>query len=149
MVRTQSWTFRVYRVPLHFNFFIVHSDSDWYYMLSFGWVLWHIVIYWPSTVPSIKRCTYVNKQKNSGSRWTLDNNITWCPGRFESVRDKMPKWEPAADRGLWALSDPRLSNPSQDEEEVLLWSEELGVNIGVCSRLQLISYTQETSSFRE
>ena len=26
----------------------------------------------------------------------------------------MPKWEPAPDRGLWALSDPWLSNPSQD-----------------------------------
>ena len=49
------------------------------------------------------------------------------PGRFESVGDRMPKWEPAVDRGLLALSDPRLSNPSQDEEEVLLWSrEELG-----------------------
>ena len=26
----------------------------------------------------------------------------------------------AADRGLWALSDPRLSDPSQDAKEVLL-----------------------------
>ena len=42
----------------------------------------------------------------------------------------MPKWEPAVDRGLWALSDPRLSNPSQDEKDVLLWSEELGA---ICS----------------
>ena len=25
------------------------------------------------------------------------------------------------DRGLWAHSDPQLSSPSQDEEEVLLW----------------------------
>ena len=38
----------------------------------------------------------------------------------------MPNWEPAADRGLWALSDPRLNNPSQNEKEELLWSEELG-----------------------
>ena len=44
----------------------------------------------------------------------------------------MPKWEPAADRGLWALSDPQLSNPSQDEKEVLLWSEELG---SICNSL--------------
>ena len=47
-----------------------------------------------------------------------------------SVGDKTPNWGPAADRGLWALSDPRLSNPSQDEKEVLLWSEELG---SICS----------------
>ena len=37
-----------------------------------------IFIYWPSTEPSIKRCTYVNKRKNSGRRWVLDNNITRC-----------------------------------------------------------------------
>ena len=38
-----------------------------------------------------------------------------------------------ADWGLAALSDPRLSNPSQDEaKEVVLWLEELGVNIAVC-----------------
>ena len=36
------------------------------------------VVYWPSTKLSIKRCTSVNKQKNSGSRWTLHNNITRC-----------------------------------------------------------------------
>ena len=34
------------------------------------------VIYWPSTEPSIKRCTWVNKRKN---RWALENNITSCP----------------------------------------------------------------------
>ena len=37
------------------------------------------VIYWLLTEPSIKRCTCVNKRKNSGSRWMLDNNITTCP----------------------------------------------------------------------
>ena len=36
------------------------------------------VIYWPSTELSIKRCTCVNKRKNSGSRWTINNNITRC-----------------------------------------------------------------------
>ena len=44
----------------------------------------------------------------------------------------MLKWEPAADRRRWPLSDPRFSNLSQDEEEVLLWSEELG---WICSCL--------------
>ena len=34
------------------------------------------VTYWPWTEPSIKRCTCVNKRKNSGSRWELNNNIT-------------------------------------------------------------------------
>ena len=38
------------------------------------------VIYWPSTKLTIKRCTRVNKRKNSRSRWTLENNITRCLG---------------------------------------------------------------------
>ena len=38
----------------------------------------HGVIYWPSTEQSIKRCTCVNKRRNSGSRWALNNNITRC-----------------------------------------------------------------------
>ena len=40
------------------------------------------VIYWPSTEPSIKRCTCVNKQENCGSRRTYENNIS----RFVSSR---------------------------------------------------------------
>ena len=39
---------------------------------------WNFVTYWPLTELSIKRCTYVNKRKNSGSRWALNNNITRC-----------------------------------------------------------------------
>ena len=35
-----------------------------------------IVTYWPLTQPSIKRCTCVNKRKNSGSRWAANKNIT-------------------------------------------------------------------------
>ena len=65
------------------------------------WSKWLYVIYWPSTEPSIKRCTCVNKRKNSGSRWTLDDDITRCPVRFELVGDRMPaEWEPAPDTGL-------------------------------------------------
>ena len=67
---------------------------------------------------------------------------------WSQLGDKMPKWEPATDRGLWALRDPRLSNPSQDEKEVLLWSEELG---SICSRLSPspthLSHTTNISPF--
>ena len=42
------------------------------------------------------------------------------------------------------------ASASQNEKEMLLWSrEELGVNIAVCPRLQLISHTQQPSPFRE
>ena len=117
------------------------------------------VIYWPLTEPSIKRCTCVNKQKNSGSRWALENNITRSPGgstqletgcqrdnqladwglcgpQWPTVEQLKPRWERNAamfkrrtwvTEGLKALSDPQLSNPSQDEKEMLLWSRgELG-----------------------
>ena len=104
------------------------------------------VIDWPSTEPSIKRSTCVNKRKNSGSRCTWDNNITRCPGRFESVGDKMPKWEPAADRGLWSLSDPRLSNPAKMRKECYYGRGRTWVNIAVCPHLQLISHIQPTST---
>ena len=58
------------------------------------------------------------------------------PRRFESVGDRMPKWEPAPGRELWALSDPRLSNPSQGAKEVLLWSRK---NLGQYSSPSLFS----------
>ena len=105
------------------------------------------VIYWPLTEPSIKRCTCVNKRKNSGSRWTLGNDIT----RYPAVR---VRWRQDAEvrtslqtEGFAALSDPWLSNPSQDAKEVLLW---LRKNLGLYSRLSLsplISHTQQTSPF--
>ena len=61
----------------------------------------------------------------TGSRWMANNNITRCHRRLgsvsqfqfqlelESVGDKKPEWDPATDRGLWALSDPRLSSPAK------------------------------------
>ena len=106
------------------------------------------VIYWPSTEPSIKRRTCANKRKNSGSRWTLINNITrvqtaWISWRQDasSVRSSLQTegFGPSVTHG-WAT-------PSQDEKEVLLWSrEELSVKITACLRLQLIFHTQPTST---
>ena len=57
------------------------QTSDREYMISS--VL--IVIYWLSTELSIKRCTCVNKRRNSESRWTKDNYITRCHRRLGSV----------------------------------------------------------------
>ncbi len=68
------------------------------------------------------RCSCVNKQKNSRSMCTLENNITRCPDGLSQLETGCQ-----SENQLWALSDPRLSNPSQDAKEVLLWSkEELG-----------------------
>ena len=105
------------------------------------------VTYWPSTEPSIKRCTCVNKRKNSGSRWAWYNYITRCgSSELESVGDKMPAWEPAADRGLWALSNPQLSNPAKMRKKCCYGQKNLGQYVAVCPRLQLTSHTQPTST---
>ena len=46
------------------------------------------VIYWPSTELSIKRWTCVNKQKYSGSRWALNNNITRCTNGLKQLETR-------------------------------------------------------------
>ena len=45
-----------------------------------------MAVYWPSTEPSIKKCTCVYKRKNSRSRWSEVNYITRCYRRLGSVR---------------------------------------------------------------
>ena len=93
---------------LHFWFGLVISSN----LLSYQPLLVIYVIYWPSTEPSIKRCTCVNKRKNSGSRWTLNNNITstqmvWVCWRHAEVRAT------GRERAI-------VEQPSQVEKEVLL-----------------------------
>ena len=65
---------------------------------------------------------------------------------LESVGDKMPNWEPAADRGLWALNDPLLRNPAKMKKKCCYGQKNLGQFVAVCLRLQLTSHTQETST---
>ena len=64
---------------------------------------WITVIYWPSTEPSIKRCTCVNKRKNSGSRWAWHNNKPGVRGgssqlgtRCQRESQRQPWWERSA-----------------------------------------------------
>ena len=85
------------------------------------------VIYWPSTEPSINRCTGVNKRKQEYIR-QLYNQVpqtAWVSSSnsWSHLRDKMPAWESA-----WGLQRPTVE-PRQKAKEVLLWSEELGVNM--------------------
>ena len=69
-----------------------------------------VVIDWPSTEPSIKRCTCVNKRKNSGSRCVWDNNITRAQTAWVSWGQDAELRASGRQRALW---------PSQDEKEVL------------------------------
>ena len=115
-------------------------------MKKISWLI-HSVIYWPSTEPSIKRCTCIDKRKNSGSRWTLDNNITRCPDgssqleircRSESQR-QTESFGPSVTHG-WAT-------PAKTRKKFCYGREKnLGQYVAVCPRLQLISLTQQTSS---
>ena len=108
----------------------------------------HYVIYWPSTEPSIKRCTCVNKRKNSGNRCTLDNNITRCPGRFEWVGERMPAWEPACRLRVWrsSVTHSWAAQPGCERNAATV-RRTLGQYVVVCPRLQLISHAQPTSPF--
>ena len=91
-----------------------------------------VVIYWPSTEPSVKRYTCVNKRKNRGRRWTLNNNITRAQTVWVSWRE---------DDELKASGTQRaLGNPAEMRKKYY-W-----VNILACPRLQLISHTQPTAA---
>ena len=68
---------------------------------------------------------------------------------LESVGDKMPEWEPAADRGLWAVSDPRLSNPAKMRKKCCYGQKNFG---SICSSLSPfptnLSHTTNINPFK-
>ena len=79
---------------------------------------------------NMHRCRKVEEQRKQVGVRKLYNQVS---RRFESVG--------ASDRGLWALSDPRLSNSSQDAKEVLLWSRKNLGQYSSPSLSPLISHT--------
>ena len=89
------------------------------------------VIYWPSTEPSIKRCTCINKQRNSGSRWAWDNYITRCHRQLGSV--------PVGVGVSWGTR-------CQRENQLNMYQYVSGQYVAVCPCLQLTSHTQPTST---
>ena len=88
-------------------------------------IFWTVVTYWPLTELSIKRYTCVNKWKNSGNRWVLNKNITRTQTAWVSWRQDVKLRASGRQRAT-------VEQPSQDEKEVLLWSEELG---SICGSL--------------
>ena len=107
------------------------------------------VIYWPSTEPSVKKCTCVNKRKNSGSRWTLDNNITRC---LDGLRqgDRMPAWERACRlRALWPSVTHSWATQAKMRKKCCYGQEENLGQYSSPSLSPLISHTQQTSRFRK
>ena len=68
--------------------------------------------------------------------------------QLESVGDKLPEWEPAADRGLWAPSDQRLSSPAMMRKKCCYGQRNFG---SICSSLSpsstLLSHTRNINFF--
>ena len=81
---------------------------------------------------------------------TANNYITKCHRRLGLVGISCSwssscssrQWEPAPDRGLAALNDPRLSSPVEWEWSAAKTRGRWGQYVAVCSRLQLTSHTQ-------
>ena len=73
----------------------------------------------------------------TGSRWALNNYITRCHRWFELVGVNSScssrQWEPAPDRGLAALSDPRLGSPAEWERSAAIVRGTWGQYVAVCS----------------
>ena len=113
-------------------------------------------IYLPSTEPSIKRCTCVNKWRNSWSRWTWDNNISRCHRRLGSVPvpvgvgvswGKMSAWELFCSLRACGPWGPTVEQPqTRWGRSAAMVRKTWGQYVAVCHRLQLTSHTQETST---
>ena len=110
------------------------------------------VTYWPSTEPSIKRCTCVNKQKQVCVR-QLYNQVpqtAWVSQfqlELESVGDRMlAEWEPAPDRGLGPSVTHSWAAQPECKRSAAMVRRTWGQYVAVCPRLQLTSHTQPTST---
>ena len=103
-----------------------------------------LVTYWPSTKPSTKRCTCVNKRKNSGSRWTLNNITSTQTARVIWGEDAELRNSGRQDFGpsvthAWATK-PRW--------EAVLWSkEELWVKISLFPSPAHLTHTANINPF--
>ena len=104
-----------------------------------------ILTYWPSTEPSIKRSTCVNKEKNNGSRWAWDNYIIRCTDGLSQL-ETICRIETSCRQGAqW----PTVEQLSQDEKRVLLWSwEELWVKISLSPSLTHLSHPRNITLSR-
>ena len=117
---------------LPYNKFINHKIYNTVNLEKINLLHNEFVIYWPSTEPLIKRCTCVNKRKNSGNRWALDNNITRCPDGSRQLETGCQHENQLADRGLCGPQWPTVEQPKPRwERSAAMVGEELGVNIAV------------------
>ena len=107
------------------------------------------VIYWPSTEPSIKRCPSVNKRKNSGSRWMLENNITRCPGGSSQLETGCQRENQLQTEGFGHSVTHCWATPAKMRKKCCYGREKNLGQYSSPSLSPLISHTQQTSTFRK
>ena len=107
------------------------------------------VIYWPSAEPSFKRCTCVNKWKNSGSRWTLENNITRCPGGSSQSVTGCQSESQLLIEGFGNVVIPGWATQAKMRKKCCYGREKNLGQYSSPSLSPLISHTQQTSPFRK
>ena len=95
-----------------------------------------------------QRCTCVNKRKKKRKQVFLMKEYKQVPAAVELVGAGRLEGGPVCRMRAVALSDPRLSNPSQDAEGELLWSIEEDGSIQQSVPVSTYhSYTIETSTY--
>ena len=114
-------------------------------------ILWMItfVTYWPSTEPSIKRCTCVNKLKNSGSRWTLNYKLTRRTDGLNQLGQLETRCRSENQRqteGFELSVTHGWTTPAKMRKKCCYRQKNYGQYVAVCPRLQLTSYRQPTST---
>ena len=89
------------------------------------------LIYWPSTVSPIKRCTCVNKRKNSGSRWPLENNITRCRGSSSQLETGCRSESQLQTEGFGSLVTPGWATLAKMRKKCCYGRRRTCVNIAI------------------
>ena len=106
---------------------------------------------WPSTEPSMKRCTCVNKRKNSRSRWVSNKNITrtqtaWVSWSWSLLRTRCRSESQRQTEGFGPSVTHGWATPAKMRKKCSYGQKNLGQYVAVCPRLQLTSHTQPTST---
>ena len=111
---------------------------------------WPTVIYWPSTEPSIKRCTCANKQKKSGSWWELRKNVDRVPAAVGHSGTGCQSENQLADWGLCDPQGPPVEKPRpRCERSAAVVERGTRVNIAVRPCLHSSFTHNRTSPFRK
>ena len=109
------------------------------------------VIYWPSTEPSIKRCTCVNKQRKQVAVRQLYNQVpqtSWVSSSWSwsQLGTRCPCENQRQTEGSGSSVTHSWAPQPRWERSAAMVRITLGQYVTVCPRLQLPSHTQPAST---